>query len=74
MFELLLESICIILLFAGSEPVFKNKKILLLEAAAQRKRRQLPDTFSSRVCAPSAGTVRLLESMFVCLVIFNFYS
>ena len=59
------ESIHIILLVAGSEPVFENKKVLLLEAAAQRKRQQLPDTFGSRVCALSAGTVRLLESMFV---------
>lgn len=46
----------------GSEPVFKNKKILLLEAAAQRKQHQLADTYSSRVCALNAGTIRLLES------------
>ena len=51
---------------AGHEPVFKDKKVLLLEAAAQRKQHQLPESFSSRVCALSGGTIRLLESMFVC--------
>jgi len=49
----------------GNEPVFRDKKVLLLEAAAQRKQAQLPETYSSRVCALSAGTVQLLESMSV---------
>ena len=53
----------------GNEPVFKNKKVLLLEAAAQRKQHQLPESFSSRVCALSRGTVQLLESMSVCHVV-----
>jgi len=53
----------------GSEPVFKGKRILLLEAAAERNQHQLPDSFSSRVCALSAGTIRLLQSMFVSIVI-----
>jgi len=44
--------------------VFKNKKILLLEAATQKKQQQLPDTFNSRVCALSGGTIRLLDSTF----------
>ena len=55
----------------GNEPVFKNKKILLLEAAAQKKRHQLPDSFNSRVCALSGGSVRLLESMlYVTFIVF----
>ena len=50
--------------------MFKNKKILLLEAAAQRKQHQLADTYSSRVCALNAGTIRLLESMSLCQIYF----
>jgi len=55
------------LLSAGNEAVFKDKKVLLLEAAAQKKRHQLPESFGSRVCALSGGTVQLLESMVVCV-------
>ena len=46
--------------------MFKDKKILLLEAASQKQQRQLPESYSSRVCALSAGTVRLLDSTYVC--------
>jgi len=59
------QSVIVVFWIAGSEPVFKNKKILLLEAAAQRKQHQLPESFNSRVCALNGGTVQLLESMFV---------
>jgi len=51
---------------AGNEPVFNDKKVMLLEAAAQRKQYQLPDSYNSRVCALSGGTVRLLKSMSAC--------
>jgi len=60
-------------LVLGNQPVFKDKKILLLEAAAEKKQHQLPETFNSRVCTLSAGTVQLLESTSVCLMSrFNF--
>jgi len=54
-------------LVSGSKPVFKDKKILLLEAAPQKKQHQLPETFNSRVCTLSPGTVQLLQSMFLYL-------
>jgi len=50
--------------------VFKDNKIFLLEAAAQgKKQHQLLESFSSRVCTLSAGSVRLLESMFMNLTL-----
>jgi len=58
------------MLLAGNQPVFKDKKILLLEAAAQKQQQdKLPETFNSRVCTLSAGTVQLLDSMSFCFLI-----
>jgi ubiquinone biosynthesis monooxygenase Coq6 len=46
----------------GNEPLFKGKKVLLLEGAPNKRLEALPEKFASRTCALSVGSVRLLSS------------
>lgn len=45
--------------------MFKGKKVLLLEAAPNKRFDKLPERLASRTCALSASSVRLLASMYV---------
>jgi len=46
----------------GSDPLFEEKRILLLEAGNEQKKGPLPAVHGSRTCALSPGTVQLFES------------
>jgi len=50
--------------FAAAEPLFQDKKVLLLEAAPNKFMGKLPEVYYSRTCAINAGSAKLLDSKF----------
>ena len=50
------------ILFSAHEPIFSNKKVLMLEAGEKKEMKSLPEKYFSRTCALSPATKELLES------------
>ena len=50
--------------FVGNEPVFQDKKVLLLEAESKKNHETLPENYANRVSALSLATKELLSSKF----------
>ncbi|XP_078593597.1 ubiquinone biosynthesis monooxygenase COQ6, mitochondrial-like [Branchiostoma floridae x Branchiostoma japonicum] len=47
----------------GSDPVLLGRRILMLDGGPRRVLTQVPDSFSSRVCSLTPGTVQLLQDI-----------
>lgn len=53
---------------SGKNPLMRDKRVLLLESAAERQYTQ-PETYSNRVSALSPASKKLLQGMFNTLVL-----